>query len=139
MDNRSGIPYLDKTVCHNPHLIILGAGASRAACPNGDTYGHQLPVMNNLIEVTGMTSLLETTIDSKVGNFESFYSDLVASGRNEALVCELEDTLCSYFSGVQIPAGPTVYDYLLLCLRSKDVIATFNWDPLLAQAHERNL
>lgn len=139
MNSRSSIPYLDKTVCHNPHLIILGAGASLAACPNGDAYGSQLPVMNNLIEATGMTSLLETTIDSKAGNFESFYSDLVASGKNEVLVCELEDRLRSYFSGLQIPARPTVYDYLLLCLRSKDVIATFNWDPLLAQAHERNL
>ena len=137
--NKSSLPYLDKTVCLNPQLVILGAGASVAACPNGDAYGNRLPVMNNLIEATGMTSLLETKIDSKVNNFESFYVELVSSGQNEGLIRELEDRVRSYFSALQIPDRLTVYDYLLLCLREKDVIATFNWDPLLAQAHERNL
>jgi hypothetical protein len=30
-----------------------------------------------------------------------------------------------------------VYDYLVLSLRSTDLIATFNWDPLLLQAYRR--
>jgi hypothetical protein len=135
---RSSIPSLDKTVCHNPHLVILGAGASLAACPNGDAYGNRLPVMTNLIETTGLSSLLGDN-PPKVVNFEAFYSDLVASGTNEELISELEDALRNYFSRLQIPDQPTEYDYLLLCLREKDVIATFNWDPLLAQAHERNI
>jgi hypothetical protein len=94
--------------------------------------------MHNLIEATGISPLLEAK-EGKVENFESFYSDLVASGRDDELVSEIENRIHSYFSGLQIPDRPTVYDYLLLCLREKDVIATFNWDPLLAQAHERNL
>ena len=32
---------------------------------------------------------------------------------------------------------PTLYDYLLLSLRQKDIIVTFNWDPLLPQAYKR--
>lgn len=31
-----------------------------------------------------------------------------------------------------------IYDYLVLSLRSKDIIATFNWDPFLYQAWLRN-
>src|SRR5690606_32052274 len=31
-----------------------------------------------------------------------------------------------------------VYDYLLISLREKDVIATFNWDPFLMQAYRRH-
>ncbi|MHA1748548.1 MAG: hypothetical protein ACTSXN_02865 [Promethearchaeota archaeon] len=34
--------------------------------------------------------------------------------------------------------SPTIYDYLILSLRKKDVIATFNWDPLLVQAAWKN-
>lgn len=37
-----------------------------------------------------------------------------------------------------IPDRPTIYDYLVLGLQPKDVIATFNWDPLLMLAHRRN-
>ncbi len=33
---------------------------------------------------------------------------------------------------------PTLYDHLILSLRDKDVIATFNWDPFLIQAYRRN-
>ena len=33
-----------------PHLVILGAGASYAAFPNGDKNGRKLPLMNNIVE-----------------------------------------------------------------------------------------
>jgi hypothetical protein len=138
MSQGSSLPYLDKTVCLNPHLVILGAGASLAACPDGDAYGNKLPVMTNLIETIGISRLVNTE-HMKLDNFESFYSDLITSGNNEKLIAELDEIVRTYFSGLQIPDQPTVYDYLLLCLRDKDVIATFNWDPLLAQAHERNI
>ena len=36
-----------------------------------------------------------------------------------------------------MPSVPTLYDYLLLALRKKDVIATFNWDPFLSLAAKR--
>jgi hypothetical protein len=37
-----------------------------------------------------------------------------------------------------LPDEVTLYDRLLLGLRKKDFIATFNWDPLLIQAYLRN-
>lgn len=42
-----------------------------------------------------------------------------------------------YFSEFEIPDEPTIYDVLLLSLRKKDCVATFNWDPLLLQAYQR--
>jgi hypothetical protein len=39
---------------------------------------------------------------------------------------------------MRLPENPTTYDYLILSLREKDVIASFNWDPFLVQAYQRN-
>jgi hypothetical protein len=36
-----------------------------------------------------------------------------------------------------LPKYSTIYDLLLLSLRQKDAIFTFNWDPFLADAYER--
>ena len=33
----------------------------------------------------------------------------------------------------------TIYDKLILCLRKKDLVVSFNWDPLLALTYIRNL
>ncbi len=33
------------------HVVLLGAGASLAAFPNGDRLGRTLPLMKNLVEV----------------------------------------------------------------------------------------
>ena len=41
--------------------------------------------------------------------------------------------MCRY----QLPSEPTVYDFLVMSLTDKDLIATFNWDPLLVQAMQR--
>lgn len=39
---------------------------------------------------------------------------------------------------MRLPDVPTIYDYLVMALRPKDPIATFNWDPFLTQAFLRN-
>lgn len=49
----------------------------------------------------------------------------------------LERSVENYFLQLRLPDEPTVYDHLLLSLRSKDVVATFNWDPFLTQAARR--
>lgn len=51
---------------------------------------------------------------------------------------KLEQKVYQYFSELEIPKTPTLYDHLLLGLRPKDVIATFNWDPFLLLAFRRN-
>ena len=50
----------------------------------------------------------------------------------------MNDMIYSYFSTLELPDEPTIYDYLVMSLRDKDAIATFNWDPFLYQAWWRN-
>jgi len=49
----------------------------------------------------------------------------------------LDSAVRKYFGALELPDEPTFYDYLVLSLRPKDAIITFNWDPLLIQAYKR--
>lgn len=130
----------DKNVCESPHLVLVGAGASRASCPNGDEAGHVLPLMGDLVEVTGVDALLDAAgIEWKSeANFEAVYASLASSASHADTLRKVQDEIRSYFDAIRIPRTVTLYDRLLLSLRPKDYIATFNWDPLLAHAYIRN-
>lgn len=135
------LPALDlKTnMNHSPHVVILGAGASKAALPRGDANGKQIPVMAELIDCLGLSTTLQSHgIDSIGVDFEALYDDLASSNKNPELVAEIERRVYDYFSCLVLPESATLYDYLVLGLREKDLIATFNWDPFLAQAWRRN-
>tara|TARA_B100000959_G_scaffold232853_1_gene249945 strand:+ start:4254 stop:5267 length:1014 start_codon:yes stop_codon:yes gene_type:complete len=122
-----------------PHVVILGAGASVAALPNGDKNGKLLPVMDDFLEKIDLNDIVSNLdLNSSDGNFEEIYSDLHSSG-NIDITNEIERRVFDYFSNLKLPIKPTIYDHLVLSLRPKDVIATFNWDPFLWQACERNL
>lgn len=122
-----------------PHIVILGAGASLAAFPEGDKYGNRLPLMNNLVEIIGLLPIFQKHgVEIKNSNFESIFSDIYKNSNSPELINELEDAIYDYFSKLELPDNSTIYDYLVLSLRAKDVIATFNWDPLLFQAVWRN-
>jgi hypothetical protein len=74
----------------------------------------------------------------EISNFEAAYQALVTNAKNHVLAKRIEDQVREYFSSLTLPAHATHYDRLLLSLRPKDCIATFNWDPLLVQAYKRN-
>ena len=121
-----------------PHLVILGAGASVHAFPKGDKNGRKLPLMNDLVEALQLESILgKHSVDYRNKNFENIFSDLYEADPKSEIIKFLEDRVRSYFSEFEIPDEPTLYDQLILSLRSKDWIATFNWDPLLYQAYIR--
>jgi len=120
-----------------PHVVILGAGASKATCPNGDKNGKELPVMDNFIKVVGLESLLEQWGIEPDQNFEGIFSDLYERKEIEKIT-QIQKSVEEYFEQLELPDKPTIYDYLVLSLRDKDIIATFNWDPLLLQAYLRN-
>jgi hypothetical protein len=122
-----------------PHLVILGAGASRAALPRGDATGRRLPLMIDLVETIGLESLLARFgIDWTGRNFEDVYAELANDTSTESQREELESAIYQYFASLALPNVPTIYDQLILSLRDKDVIATFNWDPFLIQAYRRS-
>ena len=121
-----------------PHVVILGAGASLAAFPNGDRNGCRIPLMNDLTKICGLIEVLKKYgIDTKYDNFEELYSDMFDSG-NQNVMKELEAKIIRYFSSLELFDRPTIYDLLVISLRPKDLIATFNWDPFLFQALLRN-
>ncbi len=114
------IPLLDGNVNNSPHVVLLGAGASLAAFPNGDANGKQLPLMNNIVEVVGLSDLFDDEgINYKNINFEILYSNLKNNENGKNIVAVIEQTIQKYFSEMQIPKSPTLYDYLILSLRSK--------------------
>jgi hypothetical protein len=123
-----------------PHLVLLGAGASRAALPNGDAFGRVLPLMKDFVTtVPRLPQILERHgIAWRDRDFEHLYAELTVDRDFDAARRELEGAVEDYFSSLVLPEHPTIYDVLLLSLRAKDVVATFNWDPFLIQAFRRN-
>jgi hypothetical protein len=122
-----------------PHVVLLGAGASRAAFPNGGKNGKKLPLMDDFIDTVPIKHILDKLgIKYSNRNFEDVYSELSGNPVNQENLQEIEKIIFNYFSSLELPSAPTIYDHLVLGLRPKDVIATFNWDPFLIQAAIRN-
>lgn len=122
-----------------PHLVILGAGASLASFPNGEKNGIKLPLMSDLVEKVQLRQLLEeNSVKYNGENFESIFSDLFSKPEHMSLVEEIQERVRFYFRRMELPDQPTIYDHLVLGLREKDIIATFNWDPFLWLACARN-
>lgn len=124
----------------HPHVVLLGAGASRAAFPNGDANGRLLPVMDDLIDILELHPLMEEAGLGKEQqrNFEILYSQLVSDPRHADAAKKIERHTNEYFSGLMLPNRVTIYDRLLVSLRPKDAVFTFNWDPFLFDAYQRN-
>jgi hypothetical protein len=120
-----------------PHVVILGAGASLAAFPSGDRNGRQLPLMKNIVNVVGLQDEMRTIHPHLHNDFEALYSRLFSDDPNAEIVHTIERRIQDYFSNLELPDHTTLYDLLLLSLREKDVIFTFNWDPFLFDARAR--
>lgn len=121
-------------------VVILGAGASIASTlRNPEMGGRKLPSMDNLIEVVGLQDIVDSLSDNlKAKNFEILYSNLHQQNPNSKEIKEIERRVTNYFKDMKLPNEPTIYDYLVLSLRPRDLVATFNWDPFLYQAFNRN-
>lgn len=121
-----------------PHLVILGAGASKDSMPNGDAEGRPLPVMNEFISTLGLTDYIGRIEGvPKTDNIENVYSWLANQEQFAEERFVVENEIREYFSNITLPNTLTKYDLLVLSLRQKDCIATFNWDGLLVQAYQR--
>jgi len=122
------------------HVVLLGAGASRAAFPDGDGTGRRLPLMDDFVDVLGLHPVIEALPADlvQVHNFEALYSRLLSRPECAEAVAELEKRVEEYFGGMALPEHVTIYDQLLLSLRPSDAVFTFNWDPFLFDAYRRN-
>lgn len=128
----------EKAYKSRPHVVLMGAGASVAAIPNGDKNGMKTSVMDGFIEKLGMSGIIsDLKLETKSNNLEDIYAEIAGKPEYESVRDDLDKSIRNYFSAFEIPETPTVYDYLLLSLKEKDLVATFNWDPLLIQAYQR--
>ena len=119
-----------------PHLILLGAGASRAALPHGDRRGRPIPLLAEVADQLGLQALFPADLQAlAITDFEAAYSRLY--DLDPAALSEINDRVRGFFQALQLPDESTLYDLLILCLRAKDSIFTFNWDPFLIQAYNR--
>lgn len=124
----------------DPHVVIVGAGASIAACKI-DKNGKEVPLLKNIHKILGLTDELKkyNFSDEQMEDFEKLFSDINGKVEYKDLQEKLEYEVCDYFSKLQLPDEPTLYDYLILSLTEKDAIISFNWDPFLMQAYRRNI
>ncbi|MEG1726111.1 MAG: hypothetical protein RR313_12025 [Anaerovoracaceae bacterium] len=124
---------------NRPHVVILGAGASCAAIPNGDKFGKKISAMSGFIDKLGLSNIIsKVKINTTSDNLEDIYMEIDERSENEPkckeVKIELEEIIREYMKNYQLPDDPTIYDFLVMSLTSKDLIATFNWDPFLVQA-----
>ena len=122
------------------HVVILGAGASIASTSrNPEKGGKALPSMDNFIDVVDLSDILKSVPQEfKAQNFETLYGNLHRVNPESEEIAEIEKRVRSYFESMKLPDQPTIYDYLILSLRDRDLIATFNWEPFLFHAWNRN-
>ena len=121
-----------------PHVVLLGAGASRASFPNGDASSRSIPLMHDLVDCLDIRSLVEQAGGFDTDDFESIYSELATNAEYNEIKSEVERRVWDYFSTLDLPERATLYDRILLSLRKGDAVFTFNWDPFLFDAYERN-
>jgi hypothetical protein len=122
-----------------PHVVLLGAGASRASFPDGDTNGKPLPLMDDLVEILGLQRLVDEAGLAMAGerNFEVIYAKWLSSQQHSSIAARVQHRVHDYFSCLSLPDRSTIYDRILVSLRSTDAVFTFNWDPLLFDAYQR--
>lgn len=129
---------IQRIMKNRPHVLILGAGATVAAIPNGDKNGRRSSVMDGFIEKLDMSQIiLNAKLKTKSGNLEDIYTELHERDDCVEIRSLLDERIREYFSALELPDEPNIYDLILLALRKKDLVATFNWDPLLLQAYQR--
>ena len=128
--------YLLRPSIERPHFLLLGAGASKAALPNGDKYGRQLPLLQEVAAELNLTTSFPADLQRLASeDFEAAYSRL--SQRGDVVLSKIESAVRDYFASLVLPDAPNLYDVMQLSLRKKDVIFTFNWDPLLVESRHR--
>lgn len=128
---------IENVFMDKPHVLLLGAGASKAALPKGDKNDKSVPILRELAtELNIFKYFPDDLIELSKKDFESAYSQLFNRGESNSLD-EVNNIVSDYFSDLELPEETNLYDLLHLSLREKDVIATFNWDPFLIQSRIR--
>jgi len=89
-----------------PHIILLGAGASYAAFPNGDRNGNTLPLLRDFVDVIGLDKeMKEAEISPPYSDFETIYSNIHSNPDLIKVRESIDKKVTDYFSSLGIPIG----------------------------------
>ena len=108
-----GIPYRHPSIknkrLQDPHVVILGAGASIAACKI-DKNGKTVPALSNIHKVLGLTDMLNGYGFSaeELEDFELLFSNINGKGEWAELQDNLESAVRNYFKSLELPDEPTI-------------------------------
>jgi hypothetical protein len=105
------------TFMERPHVVLLGAGASRAALPEGDRRGRPVPLLRDVADDLGLAQHFpEELRELAASNFEAAYSQL--HDRAPTRCGPIDDAVRAHFAQLELPDEPNLYDVLTLSLRS---------------------
>ena len=91
----------EKSYKERPHVVIIGAGASVAAIPNGDKNGLKTSVMDGFLKKLGMEETIKNlNLDTKSENLEDIYSELFEKDEYADIRNKLDEEIRKYFSKV---------------------------------------
>ena len=77
---------------NRPHVVILGAGASCAAIPNGDKHDKKISAMSGFIEKLGLSSVIsKVDIRTSSDNLEDIYMELDERSKADPLCQEVKE------------------------------------------------
>jgi hypothetical protein len=120
-----------------PHVLLLGAGASKAALPYGDKNGKPVPILRELARDLYLhKDFPQELAELSQVDFEAAYSKLFSRGEGKELE-QISKIIADYFFDLELPDEANLYDVINLSFRKKDIIATFNWDPFLIASQRR--
>lgn len=108
----------EKITKNRPHVVILGAGASKAALPEGDKYHKPISCMENFFQNLKMDDLINNlNLETKSSNLEKIFSEIEEKSKTNIEFLnakkQIENTIFDYFNSYSIPDEPTIYDFLL--------------------------
>ena len=118
------------------HLVILGAGSTIAAIPDGDRNGMRAYTLNNFLEDPFYADFL-ASLDSKYQNLniEEMCTKMYSEDRQ--LYEAFERLIRNKYASLELPNGFNLLERLIMSLTSDDAIISFNWDDLIIQAYNR--
>lgn len=89
---------IDDTSMRKPHILLLGAGASRAALPNGDKRGTPVPLLRDVAASLKLEDLFPDDLRAVAqDDFESAYSQLYDRVGTTGIIETIDAKVAAYF------------------------------------------